>query len=68
MSKIGDVTVREVRIPVCKQCNCIIDIHLCSPECELDGDDHPPEYVVIKVYRRTDELIREDTPNECECD
>jgi hypothetical protein len=66
MSKVGDVTVKEFRIAVCTLCNCmvgdLVGASSCSYDCPADCTKRTSENTIIKVYRRTDELIREDAP------
>ena len=57
----GKVTIRELRIPVCRGCGYRIDeTGLCSYECDYDGDHRPAEAVIHAVYRETMEFLRDE--------
>ena len=52
----------EVKIAVCKGCHCAVAIDgLCSYECRHDANPRTAENTVIRVDRRTDELIGEES-------
>ena len=66
MSKVGDITTTEFRVLVCRMCNCMVnrglvgDMGDCSYECGQDCAPRTNVNTVVKVYRRVDELIREE--------
>jgi hypothetical protein len=64
MTKVGDITTKEIRIEVCKLCNCVCGdlpgMNSCSYGCPADCRKRTNENTIIKVYRRTDELISEE--------
>ena len=66
MTKVGDITTKELRVLVCKMCNCVVnqglvgDMGDCSDDCNQDCALRTNENTIVKVYRRTDELIREE--------
>lgn len=66
MSKVGDITTKELRVYVCKMCNCLVNVGLvgdmgdCSDSCDQDCRTRTSKNTVVKIYRRMDELIREE--------
>ena len=62
MTEVGEITVREIHVPVCLECGCVIgETGLCDESCKYDGDaERLPETVECHVYKRTDEYIRKE--------
>lgn len=55
----GTVTIKEIRVPICMQCGCIIDIGLCTDSCPLDGGSHTGN-TLVAVYERSDKFLRDE--------
>lgn len=58
----GDIVTREINIPLCGVCGYSIDMNMCSYGCSEDGDVHKD--VIVAVYKRTDEFLRDEKGNQ----
>lgn len=65
--KLGEITVREIHVPVCLECGCVIsDTGLCDESCDYDAKyPRPSETVECHVYKRTDEYVRKEEARTC---
>jgi hypothetical protein len=56
----GTITVNDVRVRICNKCGCFInDLGCCSCGCE-NNYDYGDEDIIIAVYRRTEEFLRDE--------
>lgn len=61
MAKIGEITVKEIHVPICLGCGYIVsETGLCDDSCKYDADLRSLENTEYHVYRRTDEYIRKE--------